>query len=82
MKKPKPKKRKSTAPVAVPTILPDPHHRPYTVSLEKFYTTELAEIEKWCDQTFTSWYRTGVFPGYIHFAEEQHVTMFLLRWAR
>jgi hypothetical protein len=58
------------------------HHRPYTVSLEKFYTTELAEIEKWCDQTFTSWYRTGVFPGYIHFTEEQHVTLFLLRWAR
>jgi hypothetical protein len=78
VKKSKSKKDKNTSSVtSQPT-----RHRPYTVSLEKFYTTELAEIEKWCDQTFTSWYRTGVFPGYIHFAEEQHVTMFLLRWAR
>jgi hypothetical protein len=78
VKKSRSKKDKDTSPATSQTI----RHWQYTVSLEKFYTTELAEIEKWCDQTFTSWYRTGVWPGYIHFAEEQHVTMFLLRWAR
>jgi len=82
MKKPKPKKAKATTPVALPAIAARPQHHLYTVSLEKFYTSEFAAIEKWCDQTVPGWYRTGVFPGYIHFAEAQHVTLFLIRWPR
>jgi hypothetical protein len=82
MKKLKPRKQKVTTISALPTISAHPQLHSYTVSLEKFYTSEFAAIEKWCDQTVPGWYRTGVWPGYIHFAKAQHVTLFLIKWAR
>ena len=57
---------------------------PFRVSLENYYTTEFAEIELWCDDTFGNqgWRRSGVWPGYIHFEKEKYITMFLIRWPR
>lgn len=89
MKKPKPKlsKRIQNTVLPGPLVVDYSHARvvmPFRVSLIEYYTTEFAEIEQWCDETFgiQGWRRSGVFPGYIHFEKEKYVTMFLIRWPR
>jgi len=87
VKKPKPKKKVRNTSILEPLAVAGYRGQtamPFRVSLVEYYTTEFAEIEQWCDDTFGNqgWRRTGVFPGYIHFEKEKYVTMFLIRWPR